>query len=199
VREPWWDDLFVFLAAALNLASVITFLGGTSTLLTCILQDTDKHAAIPYGLGNHIVYILPTFPTLMVWLYASNAAYHTTTVLIKVSLLLQYLRLFRKGLLRHISIFFLVMVSIWGIAFIFLAWFPCIPISAMWNRDASATCYGFGHHKMEVVSATLFTFAGTNMFFDIVIFAIPLSEYLRPGLRKKQILAMTGLFTLGSM
>lgn len=35
------------------------------------------------------------------------------------------------------------------------------------------------------------------MFFDIVIFLIPLTEYFRPGLRKKQLLAMTGLFAMG--
>jgi hypothetical protein len=28
VREPWWDDLFVFLASLVNLVSVIAFLGG---------------------------------------------------------------------------------------------------------------------------------------------------------------------------
>lgn len=28
VREPWWDDLFVFLAALFNLVSVVAFLAG---------------------------------------------------------------------------------------------------------------------------------------------------------------------------
>ncbi|XPS76820.1 hypothetical protein M3J09_008865 [Ascochyta lentis] len=37
------------------------------------------------------------------------------------------------------------------------------------------------------------------MFFDIVIFMVPLTEYFRPGLRRKQVLAMTGLFIMGSL
>lgn len=32
VREPWWDDFFVFLAALVNLVALITFLGGTLIL-----------------------------------------------------------------------------------------------------------------------------------------------------------------------
>ncbi|XPS76819.1 hypothetical protein M3J09_008864 [Ascochyta lentis] len=87
VREPWWDDLFVFLASMINLVSVVAFLGG-----------------INYGLGQHLVYMINLLPTMMKYLYVTNAAYHTTTALIKVSLLLQYLRLFRQGTLRYICI-----------------------------------------------------------------------------------------------
>ncbi|KAJ8118369.1 hypothetical protein OPT61_g647 [Boeremia exigua] len=182
VREPWWDDLFVFLAAIVNLVAVIGFLAG-----------------IKYGLGHHLVYIINTFPTMMKYLYVTNAAYHTTTALIKISLLLQYLRLFHQGLLRYITLALLVAVASWGIAFSFLAWFPCLPVSGLWNRTANSKCYGFGYRTREEATLTLILFAATNMFFDIVIFLIPLTEYFRPGLRKKQILAMTGLFTMGSV
>ncbi|KAF2631046.1 hypothetical protein BU25DRAFT_333936 [Macroventuria anomochaeta] len=182
VREPWWDDLFVFLAAIVNLVSVIAFLGG-----------------IKYGLGHHLVYIINTLPIMMKYLYVTNAAYHTTTALIKVSLLLQYLRLFRQGTLRWVCIILLATVAGWGLAFSFLAWFPCLPVSGFWHRTASSKCYGFGYRTMDEARMTLFIFAGTNMFFDAVIFMIPLTEYFRPGLRKKQVLAMTGLFAMGSL
>ncbi|UPX18907.1 uncharacterized protein EKO05_0009190 [Ascochyta rabiei] len=182
VREPWWDDLFVFLAAVLNLVSVVAFLGG-----------------IKYGLGQHLVYMMNLLPTMMKYLYVTNAAYHTTTALIKVSLLLQYLRLFRQGIIRYICIILLIVVASWGIAFSFLVWFPCLPVSGFWDRKASSKCYGFGYRTADEARMTLFIFAGTNMFFDIVIFMIPLTEYFRPGLRRKQILAMTGLFIMGSL
>jgi hypothetical protein len=155
--------------------------------------------AIHFGLGQHIVFVLPTFQSILKWLYVSNAAYHTTTALIKISLLLQYLKLFRQGLLRQITIILLGLVTIWGLGFSFLAWFPCIPVSGMWDRASDSKCYGFGDRVLSEVRVTLLVFAGTNMFFDVVIFAIPLTEYFRPGLRRKQILAMTGLFFLGSM
>ncbi|KAG9202953.1 hypothetical protein G6514_003734 [Epicoccum nigrum] len=182
VREPWWDDLFVFLAALVNLVSVVAFLAG-----------------IKYGLGHHLVYIINTFPTMMKHLYVTNAAYHTTTALIKLSLLLQYLRLFRQGTLRYVTMILLGTVAAWGIAFSFLAWFPCLPVSGFWDRKPESVCYGFGYRTADEAKMTLLFFAGTNMFFDIVIFLIPLTEFFRPGLRKKQVLAMTGLFTMGSI
>jgi hypothetical protein len=197
VREPWWDDLFVFLAAVINLVSVIAFLGGMWNSLCFLAHLADNISGIKYGLGHHLVYIMDKLQTLMKYLYVTNAAYHTTTALIKVSLLLQYLRIFRQGILRYICIILLVLVASWGLAFSFLAWFPCLPVSGFWNRTASSKCYGFGYRTMDETKMTLFAFAGTNMFFDIVIFAIPLTEYFRPGLRKKQLLAMTGLFAVG--
>lgn len=136
---------------------------------------------------------------MMKYLYVTNAAYHTTTALVKISLLLQYLRLFRQGTLRYICITLLAIVALWGFAFSFLAWFPCLPVSGLWNRTASSKCYGFGYRTLDETRATLFSFAATNMFFDIVIFLIPLKEFMRPGLRKKEILAMTGLFSMGSL
>ncbi|KAF1927875.1 uncharacterized protein M421DRAFT_421069 [Didymella exigua CBS 183.55] len=180
VREPWWDDLFVLLASIVNLVSVIGFLAGTK-----------------YGLGHHLIYVINTLPVMMKYLYVTNAAYHTTTFLIKVSLLLQYLRLFRQGILRYICMILLFIVACWGLAFSFLAWFPCLPVSGFWHRTAQSKCYGFGYRTMDEAKITLYIFAGTNMFFDVVIFLIPLTEFFRPGLRKKQILAMIGLFAVG--
>jgi len=136
---------------------------------------------------------------MMKYLYVTNAAYHTTTALIKISLLLQYLRLFRQGLLRWISLIMLAIVSGWGIAFSFLAWFPCLPVSGFWNRTADTKCYAFGYRTMAEARMTLLVFASTNMLFDIIIFLIPLTEYFRPGLRRKQVIAMTGLFAMGSV
>jgi hypothetical protein len=46
---------------------------------------------------------------------------------------------------------------------------------------------------------TLFAFSGSNMILDVAIFLVPLTEYLKPGLKRKQVLAMTGLFGLGAM
>ena len=161
------------------------------------MHRADGTVGIKYGLGRHLVYVIKDFRTLMKYLYVTNAAYHTTTSLVKISLLLQYLRLFRRGTLRYICMILLAAVSGWGLAFAFLSWFPCLPVSGFWNRTASSKCYGFGYRTLDEATITLYTFAGTNMFFDIVIFMLPLTEYFRPGLRKRQILAMTGLFAMG--
>lgn len=152
-----------------------------------------------YGLGHHLVYVLPLVQDTMHWLYVTNAAYHTTTAFIKVSLLLQYMRIFHDGIRRNVCMVLLGLVVMWGLAFSFMAWFPCFPVSGFWNRTLQppAKCYGFGYRTVPEVKITILGFAGTNMAFDIAIFIVPLTEYWRKDLGKKQALAMTGLFTLG--
>ncbi|KAL5395152.1 hypothetical protein PMIN04_008225 [Paraphaeosphaeria minitans] len=182
VREPGWDDVFVAIAVLLNIVGQTTFLGGVKA-----------------GIGQHLIYILGTLPTAMKWFYVANAAYTSTTVCIKLSLLLQYLRLFREGYRRTATLIFLAIVTLWGGTFSFMAWFPCFPVSGFWNKTMvpPATCYAFGYRTLDGGTNTLFAFAGSNMSLDILIFLIPLTEYFQPSLKRKQVLAMTGLFGVG--
>jgi hypothetical protein len=135
----------------------------------------------------------------MKWFYVANAAYTSTTVFIKLSLLCQYLRLFHKSYCRAITLTLLVVVILWGGAFSFMAWFPCFPVSGFWNKAMipPAKCYAFGYRTTVEAKSTLFAFAGSNMFLDLIIFLVPLTEYFRPDLKRKQVLAMTGLFAVG--
>ncbi|KAI4942274.1 hypothetical protein J4E91_010248 [Alternaria rosae] len=182
VREPGLDDLFVVLAAVFNLISIIAFLQGTK-----------------YGMGHHLIYSLQVLQPTMIWLYITNAAYHTTTAFIKISLLLQYLRLFQQGVRRIICIVLLALVIIWGLTFSFMAWVPCFPVRNFWDRQPGSKCYGFGYRSVNEAKFTILAFAATNMAFDIAIFLVPITEYFRKDLRRKQVLAMTGLFALGSI
>jgi hypothetical protein len=83
----------------------------------------------------------------------------------------------------------------------FMAWFPCFPVSGFWtaNLFPPAKCYGFGYRNIKETKNTLFAFSGSNMVLDVAIFLLPLTEYFRPGLKRKQVLAMTGLFAFGFM
>jgi hypothetical protein len=153
------------------------------------------------GVGKHLIYILGILEPTMVWFYVANAAYTTTTVCIKLSLLLQYLRLFRDGYRRTMTLVLLGIVTLWGSGFAFIAWFPCFPVSGFWDKHMipQAKCYGFGYRTIKEAKDTLFAFSGSNMILDLAVFLIPLTEYFRPGLKRKQVLAMTALFVLASM
>lgn len=200
VREPGWDDLFVVLAAVVNLVAVSSFLEGTlARKHASLCSHTKLFQGTRYGLGHHLVYVFPTLEQTMIYIYVTNAAYHTTTTLIKVSLLLQYLRLFRQGPRRTTCLILLGLVTIWGCVFSFLAWVPCVPVSGFWNKNLNppAKCYGYGFRDVTEITATLLVFSSTNMLFDIAIFLVPLKDFLRSDLRRKQIFAMMGLFSLG--
>ncbi|KAF2829541.1 hypothetical protein CC86DRAFT_191100 [Ophiobolus disseminans] len=182
VREPGLDDVFVILSAVLNLVAHIAFYGGLRA-----------------GLGQHLIHILGILATTMKWSYVANGAYLTTTACVKLSLLLQYLRLFRGGYQRTVTVVLLVMVVVWGGITSFMIWFPCFPVSSYWDRAKPGRCYGFGFGSLQGVKDTLFAYAGSNMALDIAIFLLPLTMFLKRGLKRKQVLAMTGLFALGSI
>jgi hypothetical protein len=164
-------------------------------------QNTNALPGLEVGIGKHLIYTIDTLEPTLLWFYIANAAYVMTTVCVKLSLCCQYLRLFRNGYRRPLVIVLLTIVSAWGAAFTFMAWFPCFPVSGVWNKHMSppAKCYGFGYRTIQEAKNTLFAFSGSNMTLDLAIFIVPLTEYFKPGLKRKQILAMTGLFSLGSM
>ncbi|KAF1923477.1 uncharacterized protein M421DRAFT_326036 [Didymella exigua CBS 183.55] len=199
IRQPGWDDAFVTLAAVFNVVAQSTFLGSKVSDWLQQLQDLQYVLGLKNGIGQHLIWILDTLPTTMKWFYVANAAYTTTTVCIKLSLLAQYLRLWSHGYRRHVTIILTVVVAFWGSAFQFLAWFPCFPVRGFWDKqmDPPAKCYAFGYRTNTEARSTMLAFAGSNMSLDFIIFLVPLTEYFRPNLMRKQFLALTGLFAVG--
>ncbi|KAF3007729.1 hypothetical protein E8E13_009793 [Curvularia kusanoi] len=182
VRQLGWDDFFVAIAAVFNIIALATFLG-----------------AIKHGLGQHLISILAIFPTTMKWFYVTSSAYITTTICIKLSLLCQYLRMWRNGYRRSITMVLFIMIILWGGAFTFMTWVPCFPVRGYWDKfmNPPAKCYAFGYRTASEAKTTLLAFTGSNMVFDIAVFSVPLTEYLKPDLKRKQVLALTGLFLMG--
>ncbi|KAI4696592.1 uncharacterized protein J4E88_000769 [Alternaria novae-zelandiae] len=183
VKELGWDDAFVFLAQSLNTAA---------TVVMCL--------SVKQGLGEHMLYI--GYNRLVEYLrlyYFEMAIYVTNCGVIKIALLLQYLRIFKAGLMRWICIGLLVAVTLWGIAFSITAWFPCFPVRGYWDRTVSANCYGFGLGDLDSFIATYKAQAATNMLFDISIFIAPMVLFRTPNLRSKNVFAMAGVFTFGAI
>lgn len=116
-----------------------------------------------------------------------------------MSLLLQYLRIFKAGRMRWVCITLLVMVTLWGLAFSIVGWFSCAPVSAYWNRTANSKCYGFGFADRETFIAMFQTHSATNMFFDFAVFATPLVLFRTPDLKFKSMMALGAVFALGTV
>ena len=151
-------------------------------------------------MGKHIVHVpLTHIEKVFTWMYIQNGSYHSTSFFIKISLLCQYLRLFRTGLLRTTCWIVMALVCMWGAAYCFLAWVPCIPVNGFWDRSVDAKCYAFGFSSITGAMAAFTSFAATNVALDTIIFLIPISKYFKPGLGHKEYLALTTLFTLGAM
>lgn len=167
------------------------------TLLTRI-------AGFSYGLGKHLFNVdFGNFTSLLKCLYVQNAAYYTSTGLVKLSLLCQYLRVFKKGTLRWTCVILTGLTVCFSLFWFIQGWFPCFPVSGFWDRtsgNSTAKCWGTGFADDAEESMISFVgFAGSNMALDAVIFFVPMTVYFKPSLGSRQILAMTALFSLGSM
>ncbi|KAF2645529.1 hypothetical protein P280DRAFT_503661 [Massarina eburnea CBS 473.64] len=187
VREPGWDDYLIMVGVTLNLMALISLL-----------------LIFNYGFGLHLatVYQNPVdLIACMKLLWLQHAAYHTCSGFVKLSLLSQYLRMFKDGRVRKVIQALLVCVAIWAIFWFFASWFPCFPVKGFWDRAIvpAPKCWGLGYSSVESAMSFMYAFGGSNMFLDTAIFIIPMTMYFRKGIGKKEILALTALFLLGSV
>jgi hypothetical protein len=141
------------------------------------------------GIGQNLISISSTLPATMKWFYAANDAYTSTTVCIKLSLLCRYLGLFLESYRRVIALVALAIIVLWSEALLFMAWVALLSKSrALGDR--------LSYRTTVEVKSTLLAFASSNMLLDLVVSVITLTEYFRLNLKRKQILAMTGVFTV---
>jgi hypothetical protein len=120
-----------------------------------------------------------------------------STALVKLALLFQYLRVYKEGPLRTTSVIVAAITALWGVAFSFVAWFPCFPIQGYWNLGAGAVCYGFGDERVTTFYTMYSLSSATNMILDIVILAIPIPLYFRKDTTEQTKLGLFGLLLMG--
>ena len=112
--------------------------------------------------------------------YIADGAFVSTVSLIKISILLQYLRLFDAGSQRRTCLVMLGIVGVWTAVTSFMAWVPCFPVHAFWDRGVEdAKCYAYGSKYIASHYATFLSHSVVNMGLDVVIFAIPLPLLFR--------------------
>lgn len=102
--------------------------------------------------------------------------------------------------MRIICLGLLGIVTVWGLGFSIIGWFPCFPVRGYWERSINARCYGFGFgDSVEEFVDIYKAHSASNMVFDIAIFLTPLVLFGRPNLSYRSLLSMVGIFTLGGM
>ncbi|OTA99593.1 hypothetical protein M426DRAFT_44834, partial [Hypoxylon sp. CI-4A] len=156
--------------------------------------------SVSYGLGRHFLVLesweiegfLKTF-------YVGNAAYVTATALIKEALLLQYLRVFERGIfVRRLLIFLIVFTALWGFAYSFLAWAPCLPVHDFWDiNGGGSTCFAYGSQYARPFIATFESHAAINMALDTLVLIIPLPLFFKEGTNWCTRLRLVGLLSMG--
>jgi hypothetical protein len=106
--------------------------------------------------------------------------------------------------MRWICIGLLVTIALWGLTFSVLAWIPCVPVRAYWDRlnYPNAKCYGFAFADLDdmPVFVSLFeSHTALNVILDFIVFITPMVLFREPNLRMKSKFAMAGIFVLGAV
>ncbi|KAF9738537.1 hypothetical protein PMIN06_001699 [Paraphaeosphaeria minitans] len=185
MHEPGWDDALVLIAMLLNTAATVLVL-----------------VSIHYGLGHHFLYLEVSQMTGYIKMfYFENALYITNTAVIKLSLLTQYLRIFKAGTMHWVCKALVVIISAWGFAYGFMAWFPCFPPQAYYEslKYPNARCYGYGFVNVNDFIGLFESHTALNMVFDTTIFITPMILFTKPNLRMKNVIAMSGIFIVGAV
>ncbi|KAI1445514.1 hypothetical protein F5Y02DRAFT_127274 [Annulohypoxylon stygium] len=182
VRAPGWDDLCVLLYLLMVTAGSIAVCVGVTT-----------------GLGQHFLLLQPwQTKGFLKTFYIGNATYVTATALIKEALLLQYLRVFERGVfVRRFLIFLIIFTAFWGVAFSFLAWVPCVPVYTFWDNGGGPNCFGYGSSYAAPFIATFQSHAAINMVLDTLVLIIPLPLFFKDGATACTRIRLVGLLSMG--
>lgn len=115
--------------------------------------------------------------------------YNTGMCLVKISILLQYRRVFAVRMMQRVTLFGICLMTAWMTTVFFLNVFICVPIEALWDSLVSGRCLP----RLTLWYMT----AGYNLSTDIIIFCLPLPVIRGLQLPKKQKIALFAVFCLG--
>ncbi|KAK8223251.1 hypothetical protein HDK64DRAFT_275669 [Phyllosticta capitalensis] len=174
VRNFWWDDVVIIVAM------VLAF--GMPVLWTI---------EIPYGLGRHLLDIpQKDWPVHWKILWIVLFPYYSSLGLIKISVLLQCLRIFSIPRFRIACYLLLLMVAIWTAWTIASAIITCNPVAYTWDKSISGgTC--------KNQSPIVYTNAAVNIFTDFATIILPMPVLNKLNLGRRQKWLLMGIFAVG--
>ena len=129
----------------------------------------------------------------MQWLLVNECFYVIGQVTVKISLLLLYRHLFVSKQLHLLINVVGAFIIAWGIAFIGVSIFSCIPIRAFWDFQIRAQSYCIDPQKFCVAMAV------PNILTDILILCMPIRQVWKLQLDRRSKGVLTFIFLLGAL
>ncbi|KAL2879825.1 hypothetical protein SGCOL_004869 [Colletotrichum sp. CLE4] len=143
-----------------------------------------------WGLGFHSWVPPPEdYVPYMKSFYSSIIVYNIATCLVKVSILLQYRRIFAIDIMQKLTLWGLAFMISWTAMLSFLLPMMCLPVAAFWDPTIEGRCIDF--------LAIWYTMAGVNLVADFAIFSMPIPVINSLQLPRKQKRMLLVVFCLG--
>jgi hypothetical protein len=153
-----------------------------------------------YGLGKHAALLTPqSLEKVLLCQWIWGIGYAASTATIKISLLLQYIRLYESGTYTYrFAQFLLVLVSLWGFALTFISTFVCFPSpSAFWKMKPRG-CYGFAATNLAELTGTIKGHSASNFFLDVLVLLLAIRlQFVKDAQSNKK--SMIAILLMGSL
>ncbi|OJJ81807.1 putative integral membrane protein (Pth11) [Aspergillus glaucus CBS 516.65] len=173
-RTPWFDDYAALSSAVLGAVYGAIAVAQTRWGLGLNTSSFPVENVVPFGKIQ----------------YAGGPVYTMALLGFKVSLLTSYLRI--GGFVntyKNIILAAIAACTINQLIFTFLLLFACNPVAKQWDTTLPGHCLN--------TVPSYYGLAGTSLGFDILIIALPLPVLGNLHLRRKQKIALMGVFALG--
>ncbi|GKT43521.1 satratoxin biosynthesis SC1 cluster protein 4 [Colletotrichum spaethianum] len=134
-----------------------------------------------FGLDDVIMVFAQSF-------YVSIVLYNIATTIVKLSILLQYRRIFANDLMQKLTTWGLAFMSAWTVMLCFLLPMMCVPVEAFWDKAVKGRCID--------LLASWYTMAAVNIVADFVMFSLPIpviNSLQLPQRQKRMLLFVFGL------
>ncbi|KAF1959237.1 hypothetical protein CC80DRAFT_585579 [Byssothecium circinans] len=178
MAELGWDDY----------AIVATLLAGIPQTVITDLKTS------PNGLGKD-VWTVPfdNITEFALWFFVMEALYFLILTLLKLTLLLFFLRIFPTPKAKRLIWGTIVFVACWGTASVFAGIFQCSPIRYNWLRWD-------GEHEGEClnINALAWSNAAISIALDIWMLALPLWQVFQLKMSQKKKISVALMFLVGT-
>ncbi|KAK1579258.1 uncharacterized protein LY79DRAFT_348289 [Colletotrichum navitas] len=142
-----------------------------------------------WGLGKHS-WVQPKedYIPYMKSFYVSIILYNVATTVVKLSILLQYRRIFANSLMQTMTTWGLAFMTAWTVMLCFLLPMMCLPVAAFWDTTIKGRCID--------LLASWYVMAAVNIVADFVIFSLPIpviNSLQIPRRQKRMLIFVFGL------
>ncbi|KAJ5164294.1 uncharacterized protein N7500_006124 [Penicillium coprophilum] len=143
-----------------------------------------------HGMGEHYIDIPASiFKAQMIYFWASIPIYQTSLISTKMSILLQYKRVFSTPRMRLACWIMIGVLGVYGTWTIISAWANCVPLAKFGDPSVPGFCFD--------KKALWFSNSAIHIITDIVILIYPMPVLKSLQLPKRQKFALMAVFALG--
>lgn len=122
--------------------------------------------------------------------YISWSTYIIVLCMIKISLVLFYLEIFKTPRFRITAYIFLVYLIINSLVIFFIAVFACTPVYSFWNRDIKGTCID--------IQAGAYANSASALVQDVILLILPLVFIRNLQMKRYRKIAVGFMFVIGT-